>query len=169
MELRNLKQNHVGGIDLEFNHPKRGWLPCSTHPDDAPTAEMYAAALSGEFGAVTPYVKPLATAQAEKFAELQAAYDATIYANIEYLDAMFQADEYSQQVLVKSLSGGALYAPDFWQDAANVIHAVTFAELQGLSGAMLARGKAAFIQLQTRKQQVRSAITTAEVEAVTWN
>lgn len=131
-------------------------------------AEMEAVLYDPQVHVISPFATT-EEAAAAKFMELQASYEAAITADISYLGAAFQADEYSQQVLVKSLSGGALYAPDFWQDKDNVMHTVTFAELQGLSGAMLARGKVAYINLQTKKAAVRSATTIQQVEAVTWS
>lgn len=47
MEFRNEKLNHFGGVDMEINHPERGWIPFSASPDDVEPlgAEMYALAL----------------------------------------------------------------------------------------------------------------------------
>jgi hypothetical protein len=45
---------------------------------------------------------------------------------------------------------------------------MTFVQLQGLAGAMLAQGWAAFQNLQTRKIAVRDATTVAQVQAIIW-
>lgn len=168
MSIRNATRNRFGGIDAEFNHPRYGWIAISLHPDDPPTATMYAACVAGDFGAVADYVLPLSSAQSEKVTELTAAYQAAITADISYLGYTFQADEESQALLVKATGAGATYAPPFWQDKDNVPHTMDFATLIGLYGAMLLRGTEAFVNLQTKKAAVRVATTVQQVEAITW-
>ena len=58
MNARNPKQNAVGSIDLEIDHPVYGWIPFTASPDDAEGAELYAKAVTGEFGPIAPYVEP---------------------------------------------------------------------------------------------------------------
>ena len=65
MEMRNLKYNHIGTIDVEINHLVYGWIPCTLSPNDPPTAEKHAEALSGVHGAIAPYVKSAETIAAE--------------------------------------------------------------------------------------------------------
>ena len=58
MNARNPKQNAVGSIDLEIDHPVYGWIPFTASPDDAEGAEIYGQAEAGLFGPVAPYVEP---------------------------------------------------------------------------------------------------------------
>lgn len=58
MNARNPKQNAVGTIDLEIEHPVYGWIPFTASPDDAEGAELYAQAVDGDFGIIAPYVEP---------------------------------------------------------------------------------------------------------------
>lgn len=56
-ELRNARYNHRGTIDVEFLHPKFGWLDTTASPDDIEPQcrEIYEQALTGE---VAPYQPP---------------------------------------------------------------------------------------------------------------
>lgn len=54
MEWRNAQFNATGGIDLEANHPRFGWIPMTCAATDEATAALFAAA-EGEAAA---YVAP---------------------------------------------------------------------------------------------------------------
>jgi len=56
MEYRNAKYNGHGSIDCEVNHPRFGWIPTTTSPDDGETAAIYAKIVSDN--SVTAYVAP---------------------------------------------------------------------------------------------------------------
>lgn len=68
METRNLKYNSCGTVDMEINHPAYGWIPFTASPDDteAHGKELYAAAIAGTLGIITPYVAPILTTQQQK-------------------------------------------------------------------------------------------------------
>ena len=57
MDYRNAAYNAVGTIDLEYNHPVRGWEPFTANPNDVEQhgRDLYALALQGD---VAPYVEP---------------------------------------------------------------------------------------------------------------
>ena len=56
MNYRNAKVNAVGGIDMEIEHPKFGWIPFSAAPDDV---EDHGRTLFQEAKAsAAPYVEP---------------------------------------------------------------------------------------------------------------
>lgn len=110
----------------------------------------------------------LLEAQLAKITVLENAYNSAIQAPVSYIGATFQADNDSQNTLTKCLVAGSVPAGFFWLDASNVQVPMTYTELQGLAGAMLAQGQAAFVILQTRKAAVRAATTIADVQSVTW-
>jgi hypothetical protein len=110
----------------------------------------------------------LAAAQDAKLAELTAAYQGEIYRDVSYMGTTFQADDYSQTLVTKCVAPGAVPNGFFWNDAANNPVPMTFQELQGLAGAMLAQGQAAFAKLQGYKSAVRSATDVAAVQAIAW-
>jgi hypothetical protein len=110
----------------------------------------------------------LAAAQAAKLAELTTAYQSEIYRDVSYMGTTFQADDYSQTLVTKCVAPGAVPNGFFWNDAANNPVPMTFQELQGLAGAMLAQGQAAFAKLQGYKSAVRSATDVAAVQAIAW-
>lgn len=116
----------------------------------------------------TPAAPPLAQVQAAQIAILTASYNAEIQLPVSYMATTFQADSGSQDTLTKCLVPGAVSADFGWWDVNNVKVPMTFTQLQGLAGAMLVQGQAAFVKLQTLKAQVRSATTIAAVQAVVW-
>jgi len=81
-----------------------------------------------------------------KLSEIQTAYNNANKLDISYLNTTFQADTKSQALLVSVLSAGSVPSGFFWIDKANTQVAMTFAELQGLSGAILTRNQANFKQ-----------------------
>lgn len=74
MEARNPKYNQFGTIDLEFNHPKHGWIPFTTSTDEGEYGQaLHAAALAGEFGGIAAYIPPTPPTAAEILAQKRAA------------------------------------------------------------------------------------------------
>ncbi|MCL9851201.1 DUF4376 domain-containing protein [Ralstonia solanacearum P673] len=110
----------------------------------------------------------LAQEQAAQIAIIEAAYQAAIQQPVSYMAATFQADQGSQDTLAKCLVAGAVPTGMFWLDANNNQVAMTFAQLQGLAGAMLTQGQTAFAKKTSLKAQIRAATTVASVQAVVW-
>lgn len=112
----------------------------------------------------------LAKCKTEQIAILEKSYQDAIKLPVAYMGTTFQADKASQELITGCLSGGALYAPPFWQDINNVQVPMTFTELQGLSGAIIVRGTEAFLHKQTLKANVNKTTTNTEakVRAVVW-
>jgi len=54
MQIRNLKYNTFGTVDMEIEHPTYGWIPFTASPDDTEKygRELYAAAIAGDFGII---------------------------------------------------------------------------------------------------------------------
>ena len=50
MNIRNATQSIGGAIDVEYEHPKYGWIPFTASPDDSEELgrSIYAAAVKGE-------------------------------------------------------------------------------------------------------------------------
>ena len=110
----------------------------------------------------------LAQAKAAQIRLIEADYQSAIHADIVYLGATFNASEDSQLLITKVLSAGGVPAGFFWQDIANNQVAMTYVQLQGMAGVILARGQLAFITLQDLKVQVRLATTVLLVQSVIW-
>lgn len=47
-------------IDVELNHTRFGWIPFAASPDDSQSIgrEIYAAAIAGAYGEISPYIAP---------------------------------------------------------------------------------------------------------------
>jgi hypothetical protein len=111
-------------------------------------------------------------AKSAQISTLASAYNAAIQQPVSYMGTTFQADSDSQtkviQVLAAMTPAGATPAGFYWVDAANDHVAMTLAQVQGLSQAMMAQGWAAFQHLQTRKTSVNAAATIPDVQAITF-
>jgi hypothetical protein len=118
-----------------------------------------------------PYVAPIlsmAEAATAKLTQLTQSYNTAIQQPVSYMSTTFQADQSSQDVLTKSLVAGSVPTGFYWLDSANAKVTMTYAQLQGLAGAMLLQGQLAFDKLQTKKAAVIAATTKTQVEAVVW-
>ena len=104
-----------------------------------------------------------------KVPKVKEAYDKYVvarYADIAYMDTTFQADANSQALIVSVLSAGSVPDGFFWMDANNAQVTMTYADLQGLSGAILARGQVAYTDYQTKKAEILATTTMAGLNAV---
>jgi hypothetical protein len=117
---------------------------------------------------ITIRPKTLAEVKATQITMLESAYAEAIQLPVEYMGTTFQADTDSQDMLTKSLVAGSVPNGFYWLDATNAQVTMTFAQLQGLAGVMLAQGQAAFSRLQTKKTAVRDAATVSAVRAIVW-
>ncbi|MCA3773841.1 MAG: DUF4376 domain-containing protein [Cutibacterium sp.] len=110
----------------------------------------------------------IAEARNKQIAIIEAAYRESIQQPVSYMSTTFQADLDSQDILAKSLVAGALPDGFFWLDKDNAQVPMTFAQLQGLAGAIIAQGQAAFYKKTTLKTQIRAANSVSEVQAIIW-
>jgi len=120
-----------------------------------------------------PPAKPaptLAEAQEARLALMDSTYEALEHASIAYMGTTFQADEYSQDLIAKTLValGGATPANLGWWDVSNTRVLMTNAQLQGLGQTIFARNQPLYINKQTKKAAIRAALTVAEVGAIVW-
>jgi len=112
----------------------------------------------------------LAEAQAARIALMDSTYESLEHAPIAYMGTTFQADDYSQDLIAKTLValGGATPANLGWWDINNIRVLMTNAQLQGLGQAIFARNQPLYINKQTKKAAIRAALTAAAVEAIVW-
>ena len=103
-----------------------------------------------------------------KLSVLEIAYINANELDISYMNTTFQADTKSQDLIVKVLSAGSVPSGFFWIDKANNQVTMTYAELQGLSGAILTRNQTNFIKFQGLKSQVKLAKTQADLDKIVW-
>lgn len=103
-----------------------------------------------------------------KLKEIDKAYQEANVQDIDYMNTQFQADEYSQKLIVSSLSAGAVPTGFYWLDASNNKVPMTYADLQGLSSAILVRNQANFDKRTALKIQARNAKTKEELENIVW-
>jgi len=104
-----------------------------------------------------------------KIQELYTAYNNANQLDINYMNTTFQADKKSQDLIVSVLSAGSVPTGFFWLDSLNNQVPMTYTQLQGLSGAILARGQANFVKLQSLKAKVKAATTQADLDAIVWS
>jgi len=119
-----------------------------------------------EFDAmIAPTFSELQTA---KVNELGIADNDANELDIAYLNTTFQADKSSQDLIVSVLSAGSVPTGFFWLDKANNQVPMTYAQLQGLSGAILTRNQTNFIKFQGLKTQANAATTQAALDKIVW-
>jgi len=113
--------------------------------------------------------RTFAQLQTVKLSELKIAYNKANETDIAYMNTTFQADKKSQDLIVSVLSAGSVPSGFYWFDKANNQVAMTYADLQGLSGAILARGQVNFTKLQGLKAKVKSAKTQTALNKIKWS
>jgi hypothetical protein len=109
--------------------------------------------------------------RADKLKELADAFGAEFYGSVNYAGTQFQADAESARRLngvLSAFTAETLPVGFYWLDSRNAPVVMDYAALQGLARAMADRSWAAFQKLQDRKAAVRTALTAAEVQAITW-
>ena len=106
--------------------------------------------------------------QTSKLHELKIMYNNSNQLDIPYMTTTFQADKASQDLIVSVLSAGSVPKGFFWLDKANNQVAMTYAQLQGLSGAILTRNQANFVKFQGLKAKVKLAKTQADLDLIVW-
>ena len=155
-------------ITLDIVTDTYGAIPITVHPDDPPTAQIYADCLTGKYGAIAPY--PVEKARGVGLIVIEQAYTAANAAPISYMSTTFQADDASQALMAQVLTALAgTTPPNFaWWDMNNVGVPMTNAQLAGLAQAILLRGQGYFAHKQALKAAIRAAADVATVQAVTW-
>jgi len=118
----------------------------------------------------SPPAKDIETIRLERLALMDSTYETLEHEPIAYMGTVFQADDYSQDLIAKTLValGGVTPADLGWWDVTNTRVLMTNAQLQGLGQAIFARNQPLYINKQARKAAIRAAITVAEIEAVVW-
>ena len=106
--------------------------------------------------------------QASKLASLKIDYENANQLDIDYMSTIFQADKDSQNLIVSVLSAGSVPDGFFWLDVNNNQVIMTYEDLQGLSGAILARSQINFVKYQDLKAQVSIATTVDELDLIVW-
>jgi len=95
-------------------------------------------------------------------------YESANELDIDYLGTTFQADNDSQDLIVKVLSAGDVPVGFFWLDVTNKQVPMTYLELQRLSGVILSRNQLNFIKYQSLKYNVSIALSVTELDLVVW-
>jgi len=116
----------------------------------------------------TKWIFDIVSASKLKLLKLKTAYSNANELDIAYMKTTFQADKKSQDLIVSVLSAGSVPTGFFWVDKANAQIVMTYAKLQGLSGAILSRNQANFIKFQELKAKVQSAKKQADLDLIKW-
>jgi len=104
----------------------------------------------------------------KKLAELKTSYNKANELDITYMSTTFQADKKSQDLIVYVLSAGSVPTGFFWVDKSNAQIPMTFAQLQGLSGAILTRNQVNFVKFQGLKTKAKLATAQAKLDLIVW-
>ena len=107
----------------------------------------------------------------DKLSKLATAYNNANELDIAYMSTTFQADKKSQDLITGILAGGAVPSGFTWRDNTkpkNADVAMTFAEFQGLSQAIVARGQGNWTKFQGLKAKVKLAKKQADLDLIVW-
>jgi hypothetical protein len=132
-----------------------------------------------ELATALPYVEPLADAQSAQVAILQAAYHSVVNAPVTFKNAAGVTSTYpsgdtmslngktaAQNLSDALTAGAAAWSLGNWIDTAGVAQVFSYADLQGLAGAMETVTGTAFLALETKAAQVQAAATVAAVQLI---
>lgn len=133
-------------------------------------------------GVLTIPIGPtLDQAKASQIALLQASYQNAINAPVTFTNASGVTSTYpsgdtvlvtgqkAKNLLAEIISAGsAAWTLGKWLDTNNVAQTFTFADLQGLAGAMEAAITLDYTDLVSKIAEVNAATTVSAVQAVTW-
>lgn len=149
MQVRNLKYNYNGLVDMEIEHPVYGWIPFTASPDDTEEhgRELYAQAIAGTLGQIAAYVAPALTA-ADFTVAVQAHLDAT--ARTRNYDSILSACTYATSSNATFAAEGL--AAVAWRDA---VWAYCYAEL-------------AKVQAGARSVPASTSAFIAELPTIAW-
>jgi len=114
----------------------------------------------------TAYADMLAKMKGIKTNKAYKAYQDASRVDITYMGTTFQADDFSQMMIARVLSAGAVPLDFYWLDVTNTKTIMTFADLQGLSLDILTRGQLEFDVFQTLKSDIDACTTINKLEAV---
>jgi hypothetical protein len=155
-------------ITLDLVADTLGAIPCTVHPNDPPTAQIYADCIAGKYGTIAPY--PLTSAQSVQLALMDTEYTNVNAQPISYMGTTFQADAYSQQLIgqVLTASGGSLPSGFQWWDSTNTPVTMSYAQLATLAAQILFRGQGYFAHKQAQKVLIRAATSTTQVQSIVW-
>ena len=121
--------------------------------------------------------RPLAQAQSDQIATLEAAYDTAICAPVTFTSAggitnQYQTDPDSianlSSMLLAFQHMQVVPSGFYWLAADNTQTPFTYADMQGLATAIGSQGFTAFSNLQAKKAAVRAATSNSTVLSITW-
>lgn len=106
--------------------------------------------------------------KANKIESLTASATEANYADITQDSIVWKADLESRRLLAEVLSVGSVPVTMYWRDTNGVSHDRTYAQLQAIGYAILERGLTIDTTLTSKVAEVNAALTTAAIEAITW-
>jgi hypothetical protein len=157
----------TGDIDITVYFADLGEVPFTATPSN--DYGLFARAVAGEFGPVTPFVLTLADAIAAKLIQIERDRDFACIANVTAHGRTWQADSRSQSLLGQAimLASAGLPLPAVWRDADNGDMAITgIADLLAIAGAIAAQVQTAYAVSWARKAAVESADTVSAVDVI---
>ncbi|MFB9867922.1 DUF4376 domain-containing protein [Vreelandella sulfidaeris] len=169
MNIKNPVFNAFGGINAEIEHSKLGWIPCTLHPDDAETAELYAKAEPDAAPAPAPVLADVKTA---KRAALEAARKDAEREGVTVEGIRYAGDPSNRQALSEALDLAAITDQTHfssWKDSDGQFHAAH--PVADVHAALLAIGqrRGELIDREGALNEQISAATDVEtLEAIQW-
>lgn len=159
----------------EYKEDNRNKIVYSTH-DKTESRVDYIGIIKDEFTLLKPnvfdkwsgtsWILDIEELRSKKLIDISIAYQKENYTDISYMNATFQADKESQDLISKVLSAGTVPENFGWSDKENNKIAMTYAQLQGLSAAILFRSQPLFFKHQDMKKTIKSCTTTEQLNSI---
>lgn len=100
--------------------------------------------------------------------DMAVSYAAAATADIEFNTFSWKTDQASVALLAQVISVGSVPPSMYWRDASGTPRTMTFADLQALGYAILARNLAADNNHQTKLALIANATTVSDINLITW-
>ncbi|WP_299078859.1 hypothetical protein [uncultured Paraglaciecola sp.] len=104
-----------------------------------------------------------------KTVEITEAAMSAIRENIVHNTFTFTAKQEDQDLLVAVLSAGSVPAGMYWRDSSGTAQTMSYADLQGLSSAIVTRGLGIDTTLQAKLAEIEAATDESELDAITFD
>lgn len=171
MKTRNAQYNQHGTVDCEIEHPVYGWIPfTATAADDVGVKVLAAIAADAlTIAPVTP--KPLSEVRAAKRAELKAARDAAITADVTIGTRTWPSDaafKLKLSAIIARMGRGKPAPAKLRGTSGPAINTPTLLQLDAIDDAIAAQEDAAWDRYWLRIDALQAAVTVAQVDAVVW-
>lgn len=174
-QVRNPRYTEEGLIECEvlFEQFAPEWLPFCASPEDVEEhgRQIFAECVTGKYGEPAPFVLEFEVAKERKYQEYNAWVN-HIFGSPHLMSSVgfkIDADDTANaniDGLIKGLEAGQIEEPIYFMDYNNELHPVTLENLKTMQLEIIANGQSLYQQKWALRNQLESAETFEELNAV---